>query len=61
IVMMSRPRTRIPSRPRLGACQIGNQSQGYREPGSYTRVTTRPSSSSEFPIALVTALPGIRR
>ncbi|GJS07202.1 reverse transcriptase domain-containing protein [Tanacetum coccineum] len=31
--MTSRPRTRIPSRPRLGVWQIGNQSQGYREPG----------------------------
>ncbi|GJX25971.1 putative reverse transcriptase domain-containing protein [Tanacetum coccineum] len=29
---MSRPRTRIPSRPRLRVWQIGNQSQGYREP-----------------------------
>ncbi|GJT40151.1 hypothetical protein Tco_0940016 [Tanacetum coccineum] len=35
--MASDPRIRILFRPRLEVGQIGNQSQGYREPGSYTR------------------------
>ncbi|GJX34564.1 hypothetical protein Tco_0246121 [Tanacetum coccineum] len=35
--MTSRPRTCNLTRPRLEVRQIGNQIQGYREPGSYTR------------------------
>ncbi|GJX46149.1 hypothetical protein Tco_0271339, partial [Tanacetum coccineum] len=75
--MTSRPRTRIPSRPRVGimaaSAIIISSNSSDESVGSppyrvilfgdipTVRVTARPSSSHEFPIAPVTAPPGIRR